>query len=83
MTSVEVRERRLCYRDLLEEAKQAAREVAVVSVLPRFDESWIMNAMILLINLWLGKICKYINASFIDGFSMLVYRPGFTSRNST
>jgi len=65
------------YRHLLEGAKRAAREVAVVSVLPRFDKSWTVNAKILSINLRLEKMCKELNVSFIDGFSVLVDRPGF------
>ena len=65
------------YYDLLEGVKKAAKEVAVVSVLPRFDKSWMVNAKILSINLRLEKMCKELNVSFIDGFSVLVDRPGF------
>ena len=65
------------YRDLLEGAEKAAKEVAVVSVQPRFDKYWSVNAKILSINLRLEKMCEELKASFIDEFSVLVDRPGF------
>ena len=57
------------YYDLLEGVKKAAKEVAVVSVLPRFDKSWTVNAKILSINQQLEKVFKELNASFIGRLS--------------
>ena len=65
------------YRDLLQGAKKAAKEVAIVSVLPRFDKSRFVNSKILSLNLRLEKMCREMNASFIDGFSVLIDRPEF------
>ena len=65
------------YHDLLKGANRPAKEVAVVSVLARLNKSWTVNAKILSINLRLEKMCKELNASFIDGFSVVMDRPGF------
>ena len=65
------------YSKLLKTAKKRARKVAVLSVLPRFDKYRYENPKILSFNLRLEKLCKDAGISFIDGFSVLIDRPGF------
>ena len=65
------------YAKLLKTAKKGADKVAVLSVLPRFDKYRYQNPKILSVNMRLEKLCKDSGISFIDGFSVLIDRPGF------
>ena len=60
-------------------AKKAAKDVALVSVLPRYDKSRFIDSKILSFNLRLEKMCKEIDANFIEVFSILTKRPEFYS----